>query len=164
MMRGRKIGTIAMLGGSTAALAMLTGLSGARADDLQINQQLLNTRIDQLAAVGENPGAGAVFSVDQNAAAGAAVTAGSFPRSILIPGTDTSIKIYGQITEVLDYYMTGGPVNNSPWNTTVGDNGQVASISVPISGAAIAGVVVRGEVLVPGSTGLVAASGTTSAN
>jgi hypothetical protein len=132
MMRGRKIGTIAMLGGSTAALAMLTGLSGARADDLQINQQLLNTRIDQLAAVGENPGAGAVFSVDQNPATGAAVTAGSFPRSILIPGTDTSIKIYGQITEVLDYYMSGGgsAVNGSPQNTTVGDNGTIQSISL----------------------------------
>jgi hypothetical protein len=134
---------------------------GARADDLQANQQLLDTRIDQLAAVGLAPD---VFSVNQNAAAGAAVTAGSFPRSILIPGTDTSFKIYGEIDEVLDYYMTGGPVNNSPWNTTVGDNGQVAAISVPISGAAIAGVVVRGSIPVAGSTGLVAASGTTSAN
>jgi hypothetical protein len=131
-MRGRKIGTIAALGGSTAALAMLTGLAGARADDLQINQQLLDTRIDQLAAVGLQPGQGAVFSVDQNPAAGAAVTAGSFPRSILIPGTDTSIKIYGQITEVLDYYMSGGgsAVNGSPQNTTVGDNGTIQSISL----------------------------------
>ena len=49
MMTGRKIGTIAALGGSTAALAMLTGIAGARADDLRINQQLLDTRIDQLA-------------------------------------------------------------------------------------------------------------------
>jgi hypothetical protein len=132
MMTGRKIGIIAALGGSTAALAMLTGLSGARADDLQINQQLLDTRIDQLAAVGLQPGQGAVFSVDQNAAAGAAVTAGSFPRSILIPGTDTSIKIYGQITEIMDYYMSGGgsAVNASPQSTTVGDNGTVQSISL----------------------------------
>jgi hypothetical protein len=30
--------TIAALGGGTAALAMLTGLAGARADDLQLNQ------------------------------------------------------------------------------------------------------------------------------
>jgi hypothetical protein len=131
-MRGRKIGTIAALGGSTAALAMLTGLAGARADDLQINQQLLDTRIDQLAAVGLQPGQGAVFSVDQGPAAGSAVTAGSFPRSILIPGTDTSIKIYGQITEVLDYWMSGGgsAVNSSPQTTTVGDNGILQSISL----------------------------------
>jgi len=50
MMTGRKIGTIAALGSSTAALAMMTGLSGARADDLQINQQILDTRIDQRTA------------------------------------------------------------------------------------------------------------------
>src|SRR5215469_17271602 len=96
MMRGRKLGTIAALGGSTAALAMLTGIAGARADDLTINQQLLNTRVDQLAFVGQQPGAGAVFSVDQNPAAGAPAYAGSFPRAVLIPATDTPVKIYGQ--------------------------------------------------------------------
>src|SRR5580658_7877086 len=73
-MNKRVFGANVMLGGSTAALAMLTGLAGARADDLQVNQQLLNNRIDQLASVGLQPGAGAMFSVDQNAAAGAAVT------------------------------------------------------------------------------------------
>jgi hypothetical protein len=124
----RKFRLVAALGGSTAALAMLTGLAGARADDLQLNQQLLNTRVDQLAAVGLNPGAGAVFSVDQSKAAGAPVTAGSFPRSILIPGTDTSLKVYGQVTEILDYYMSGGNPNLSPWNTTAGTNGQVQAI------------------------------------
>src|ERR1700744_4376006 len=108
MVNGFRIGTIAALGSGTAVLAMLTGLADPRADDLQINQQLLDTRVDQLAAVGLQPGAGDVFSVDQNSAAGAGATAGSFPRSILIPGTDTSIKIYGQISEVLDYYMSGG--------------------------------------------------------
>ena len=119
MMKGRKIGTIAALGTSTAALAMLTGLAGARADelsDLRLNQQLLSQRIDQLAAVGLQPGAGAVFSVDTNPAASAPATAGSFPRSILIPGTDTSLKVYGQITEVLDYWMSGGNPNASPQN------------------------------------------------
>src|SRR5580693_7997943 len=91
----RKIGAIVALGGSTAALAMLTGLAGARADDLQYNQQLLTTRVDQLAAVGQQAGAGNQFSIDPNpAAAGTPATAGSFPRSILIPGTDTSVKIY----------------------------------------------------------------------
>ena len=39
MMKARKLGTIAMLGASTAAIAMMTGLAGARADDLQLNQQ-----------------------------------------------------------------------------------------------------------------------------
>src|ERR1700723_219492 len=134
MMKARKIGIIAALGGSTAALAMLTGLTGARADELQVNQQLLDQRIDQLAQ-GLNTGAKNQFSVDQNAAIGGAVTAGSFPRSILIPGTDTSIKIYGQVTVVLDYWMSGGNPNASPQNTTVGDNGQVQSAPLNNSGA-----------------------------
>jgi len=124
----RKLGTIAALGGSTAALAMLTGLAGARADDLQYNQQLLDTRIDQLAAVGLQPGQGAVFSVDENKAAGAAVTGGSFPRSILIPGTDTSLKIYGQITLITDYFLSGGPVNGSPYSSTIGPTGNLESL------------------------------------
>jgi hypothetical protein len=131
----RKLGTIAALGGSTAALAMLTGLAGARADDLQANQKLLDMRIDQLAAVGQQPGQGAVFSVDQGPAAGAPVTGGSFPRSILIPGTDTSIKIYGQMTEIIDYWMTGGNPNQSPQSTTVGITGQLESL--PLYGAGV---------------------------
>src|SRR5580704_19493321 len=131
----RKIGTIAALGTSTAALAMLTGLAGARADelsDLRVNQQLLSQRIDQLAAVGLAPD---VFSVNTNPAANAGAMAGSFPRSILIPGTDTSLKVYGQITEVLDYWMSGGNPNTSPQSTTVGDNGQVQSAPLNNAGA-----------------------------
>jgi hypothetical protein len=127
----RKTRTVAALGGGTAALAMLTGLAGARADDLQLNQQLLNTRVDQLAAVGLAPD---IYSTNANPAAGAPVTAGSFPRSILIPGTDTSLKVYGQITEIIDYWMSGGPVNGSPQSTTVGATGQLESVPLLNSG------------------------------
>ena len=132
----RKIGTIAALGMSTAALAMLTGLAGARADelsDLRLNQQLLSQRVDQLAAVGLAPD---VFSVNTNPAASAPATAGSFPRSILIPGTDTSLKVYGQITEIVDYWMSGGNPNSSPQSTTVGDNGQLQSLPLNSGGPA----------------------------
>jgi len=145
MMKGRKIATIAALATSTAALAMLTGLTGARADelsDLRANQQLLSQRVDQLAALGLAPD---VFSVNTNPAASAPATAGSFPRSILIPGTDTSIKIYGEIDEVLDYWMSGGPVNGSPQSTTVGINGNVQAIPTPVNGAGIAGNKVLGS-------------------
>ena len=71
----RNFSTIALLSGGTAALAMLTGLAGARADDLKVNQQLLSERLDQLAAVGLQPGAGAYLGVEQNKAAGAPVNA-----------------------------------------------------------------------------------------
>jgi hypothetical protein len=87
-----------------------------------------------LAAVGQQPGQGAVFSVDPNPAAGAPVVAGSFPRSILIPGTDTSIKIYGQMTEIINYYLTGANPNASPQSSTVGVTGQLESIPLRTAG------------------------------
>ena len=52
MTRKRNIGSAAAIGGATAMIALLTGLPGARADelaDLRANQQLLQQRIDQLA-------------------------------------------------------------------------------------------------------------------
>jgi hypothetical protein len=88
-----------------------------------------------LAAVGLQPGDGAVLSVDQNPAARASATGGSFPKSILIPGTDTSIKIYGQITEIVDYWLSGGNPNASPPSTAVGGNGQVQAIPLPNTAA-----------------------------
>jgi hypothetical protein len=128
----RNFSAIALLGGSTAALAMLTGLAGARADDLKVNQQLLSDRLDQLAAVGLGAGGSGnpYLSIDQGPAAGTPVTGGSFPRSILIPGTETSLKIYGEIREITDYWMSGGPTNGSPQSTTVGATGQLESISL----------------------------------
>jgi hypothetical protein len=144
MMKGRRIATVAALGTSTAALAMLTGLAGARADelsDMRLNQQLLSQRIDQLAAVGLAPD---VFSVNTNPAASAPTTAGSFPRSILIPGTDTSLKVYGEIDEVIDYWMSGGNPNGSPQSTTVGINGQSQTIPVLTNGAGAVGHTILG--------------------
>jgi hypothetical protein len=58
----------------------------------------------------------------------AQATAGSFPRSFLIPGTDTSIRVGGNITWIADYYLEGGQANGSPWSTTLGANGSVQSI------------------------------------
>ena len=127
----RKFGTIAALATTTATVAMLSGLSAARADELQVNQQLLDQRVDQLAA-GQFSGPSVIGTTDVSPVAGQPVTAGSFPRSILIPGTDTSIKIYGQITVITDYWMSGGPVNGSPQTTTVGTTGQLESI--PLEG------------------------------
>jgi hypothetical protein len=109
-----KWGSLAALATSTAALALLIGLSAACADELQVNQQLLNQRIEQLSA-GLSVGPSVPASIDPNP--------GSFPRSILIPGTETSIKLSGQIVEELDYWFTGGPPNNSPQTDGVGAGG-----------------------------------------
>jgi hypothetical protein len=131
MRTGSTAGTIAVLTGSTLALAMIVRPVATRADELQVNQQSLNNRIDQLAA-GQFVGPSVPGSLDTNPVAEAQVTAGSYPRSILIPGTDTSIKVYGIIRETTDYWMSGGPPNGSPQSTNIGATGQLEA--VPLGG------------------------------
>ena len=83
MMKGRKIGTIALLGGSTAALAMLSGLVGARADDLTMlgdSPLILRARVAWAHDWVSNPALGAVFQSLPGAAFtvnGAAIPANS---------------------------------------------------------------------------------------
>ncbi|HJU15392.1 MAG TPA: DcaP family trimeric outer membrane transporter [Stellaceae bacterium] len=104
----RRIGAVAALGGMVAAVALLTGLPGARADDLsqlRANQQLLQQRLDQLeqqAALGAAP-----------VPPGAPSLAGSFPRSFLIPGTNTSLQIGGYVNLDAVYFSQGASPNGS---------------------------------------------------
>ena len=105
MNRKRNIGSVAAAGGLTAAIVLLTGLPTARADelaDLRANQELLQRRLDQLsqAAQGGPPG-------PAPSGPGSPVVGGSFPRSFLIPGTDTSIRIGGQAYGVVTRYWQG---------------------------------------------------------
>src|SRR5437764_12280488 len=105
MTKKRNIGTVAALGGLTAAVALITALPSARADelgDLRANQELLQRRIDQLAQVpppGAPPGG--------PGGSGGPVMAGSFPRSFVIPGTEVSLRIGGQATGSLLWYLKG---------------------------------------------------------
>src|SRR5215472_1261246 len=93
----------AAAGGLTAVIALLTGFPAAKADelaDLRANQELLQRRIDQLAQAAPLPGStggGSAQSLGYQAAPGVPVGGGSFPRSFLIPGTDTSIRVGGFI-------------------------------------------------------------------
>src|SRR6202162_75886 len=108
--------------------------SAARADelsDLRANNELLQQRVEQLAQAG--PGGG-ISAMGTNPVPGSALVGGSFPRSFLIPGTDTSLRVGGQITEIVDYWFTGGPANNSPQTTTVGATGQLESIPLDKTG------------------------------
>ncbi|MGD9614828.1 MAG: DcaP family trimeric outer membrane transporter [Alphaproteobacteria bacterium] len=133
MSRKRTIGTRAALGGLTAAVALMTAQPAARADelsDLRANQDLLQRRIDQLAqaqvpgnlyGVGGPPGPVNVQ-----------MTGGSFPRSFLIPGTDTSIRVGGEIRLNSLFWVTGGNPNQNPPSTNAGTTGQVNNI--PLKG------------------------------
>jgi hypothetical protein len=89
------------------AFVLAADLSAARADelaDLRANQELLQQRLDQLS----------------QAAAGAPASpigVGSFPRSFLIPGTDTSMRVGGQAVGSVLWYIkgaaTGGDLNGT---------------------------------------------------
>jgi hypothetical protein len=131
----------------TATVVLLTGLPTAKADELaylRANQELLQRRIDQLAQIAPGrpyPGG------PPNPAATTGATGGSFPRSFLIPGTDTSIRVGGEIREVLDYWLQNGQTNGTQ-NTTVGDNGQALSQPLDVHNQTVPGLPNRGN-LVP---------------
>jgi hypothetical protein len=143
MTRKRNIGRAATIGGLTAAIALLTGLPAANADelgDLRANQELLQRRIDQLAqaqltAPGGVPGGGAAGSsvLGVGPTPGAAIIGGSFPRSFLIPGTDTSIRVGGFVDLTALYFLNGAASGNPGRPTSnSGQNGNLDSL--PING------------------------------
>jgi hypothetical protein len=142
MTNGRNVAVAAAIA-CVLSTPLAIGSNVALADelsDLRANQQLLQQRLDQLAQIpstgggylGGVPHAGAYPGPGGAATAGAGIVGGSFPRSFLIPGTDTSIRVGGVITEEMDYWFNGGPTNSTPQTTTIGDNGVV--LSVPLHG------------------------------
>ncbi len=90
-----------------AASPMSADFSTARADelsDVRANQALVNSRIDQLAKpadrqIGDQP------TLDSPSAD--KTGSGSFPRSFLIPGTSTSVRVGGSVDETMHYHQTG---------------------------------------------------------
>ncbi len=112
MTRKRNIVSVAAIGGLSAAIASLTGLPAASADelaDLRANQELLQKRIDQLSQA-PPPGAPGPYVPGfgpETRPVAKPVTTGSFPRSFLIPGTDTSLRIGGIAWTDVVWYMKG---------------------------------------------------------
>jgi hypothetical protein len=109
-------------GAITAAIAcvlsapLLIAPYAAQADeltDLRANQELLQQRLEQLAQVGLG---------QPQEAPGTVTVVGSFPRSFLIPGTDTSIRIGGEINMTGVYWFTGGN------NANVGEGTQINGV------------------------------------
>src|SRR6266446_3201679 len=131
MTRQRKFGSLAAIGGSIAAIALLAGSSAARADelaDLRANQELLQKRIDQLSqAPPPAPGPFVPGFGPETRPAAAPVTTGSFPRSFLIPGTDTSLRIGGIAWTNITWYPHGArastALNNQGGNPDGSTNG-----------------------------------------
>src|SRR6516165_1537296 len=134
MTRKRKLGSAAAIGGIGAAIAFLAGSPVAVADelaDLRANQELLQKRIDQLsqAAPGSVPIPGQYVPgygpPSGTPGPNQPVTSGSFPRSFLVPGTDTSIRIGGFANVVTQWSPSGASqgrslidqagINNNPF-------------------------------------------------
>jgi hypothetical protein len=67
---------------------------------------------------------------------GQALVGGSFPRSFLIPGTDTSIRVGGQATLVMDYFLQNGPASGAQ-STTVSENGNLVSMPLDVHGQTV---------------------------
>src|SRR5271169_986035 len=114
--------------GFAAAGILLVGAAVSHADelaDLQASQaalsaqqtaldkeqELLKARVEQLAQTGPNPGGG-VGPIGSTVSAAPAL-GGSFARSFLIPGTETSIRVGGFVDQTLVYYLQNGPANGN---------------------------------------------------
>src|SRR5437016_10491266 len=132
MSRRRGAGIVPAIGWTLPVVVLATGLSTARADelsDLRANQELLQRRIDQLAQVpppAPPPGG-----------PGGPVTAGSFPRSFVIPGTEVSLRIGGQAVGSVLWYLKGNAVGgalsgqgsyNETYNDGQGGTGNLSGI------------------------------------
>jgi Porin subfamily len=144
MKNGRQIAITAVTT-CTVSAALAIAPFTARSDelsDLQQRNERLQQRLDQLAQA--IPGAGGFYT--QGAApapsAGAGLVGGSFPRSFLIPGTDTSLRVGGEIRENLLYFFNGSNPNTAPTTTNVLNNGQLNTTALNFHNAVVGGVVV----------------------
>ena len=122
---------------ATSAIALLVGQTPASADelaDLRANQELLQKRIDQLsqappqAAPQAAPYVPGFGPETQKTPTGIPAVGGSFPRSFLIPGTDTSLRIGGFANASALWYIKGaapdGQLDGQGSNNTTFTDGQ----------------------------------------
>ena len=138
------VGAVAAHADELADLRANQAALSAQQAVLDQQQQLLKARIDQLAQT-PSPGAG-VGEIGTPAVPGAPL-AGSFARSFLIPGTETSIRVGGFIDETLVYYLQNGPANGVPSVTTEID-GNLETQPLQLGGRTVPGYPTAGN-LVP---------------
>ena len=124
---------LAALAGLTATIALATALPPASADeleDLRVNQELLQRRIEQLAQ-GTKAYPGVPGALGAQPTPGVPLAGGSFPRSFLIPGTDTSIRVGGFVDITSNYLLQGANTGNpgTP-SSNVGQNGNLNGVPI----------------------------------
>jgi len=127
----------AVSGSVISVVALLAAVPAAKADelaDLRANQELLQQRLDQLSQAGPSSGP-----------ASGPIGVGSFPRSFLIPGTDTSLRVGGQAVGSVLWYLkgatNGGALNGTgSYNETYvdGQGGTGNLPGIPLKGVAAA--------------------------
>jgi hypothetical protein len=91
-------------GSLIAVLSLLAAGSSAKADELselRSDSQLLQQRLNEI-----NRAQGARASAVAGVNAPDGVTGGTFPRSFLIPGTDTSVSVSGDVDGSVRYRAT----------------------------------------------------------
>jgi hypothetical protein len=121
------------------AVLLLADAGGAGADelsDLRAQMVLLRQKMDQLAQFAPGTTGGAAYGT--KAVPGAAMIEGSFQRSFLIPGTDTSIRIGGTADLTADYFVQNGPPNGRR-SVTVGINGNLGTQALSVTGQVVPG-------------------------
>ena len=106
-MKNRRNAAITAATACMLAAPLVIGMASAKADelaDLRANQELIQSRVDQLAQMQPGP---------PGAAPGSTVGAGSFPRSFMIPGTDTSLRLGGFGNGRVTWYLRGIQPSNA---------------------------------------------------
>jgi Porin subfamily/DcaP outer membrane protein len=153
MRKVHRIRSIAVSGAVIAIVSYLTGVAAASADelaDLRATQEELQRRIDQLAQATLPPSAsGTTGGVEYGGApaAGAPTLGGSFPRSFLIPGTQTSIRVGGFTDNTFVYWFQGAQVNGTQITNT-GANGQAQSAPLNVhANSIVPGLLTPGELI-----------------
>jgi hypothetical protein len=124
----------------TAGVGILILVAGAadadELSDLRAQMSLLRQKMDQLAQFAPGTTGGAAYGT--KAVPGAGLVGGSFARSFLIPGTNTSIRIGGYVEETVLYYLQNGPPNGTP-SITAGIAGSIETQALSVSGQVVPG-------------------------
>ena len=141
MRHGRQFAIAAAIVGALPGLLAISANSTWAEESAYFgDNKLLQQRLDELAQTIPNAGAFYTQGLPPAPSAGTGSVGGSFPHAFLIPGTDTSLAIGGEIRLNLTEYFTGRSPNVAPTSSNVLGTGLLAAplhIHNAIAGAAV---------------------------